>query len=109
MPRDQENQAEYADTDIAHHTAEITALEERSATGTRLFDVRTVIGGLFVLYGALLSAAGVFADTGALRKAQGININLWTGLAMLVVGLLFLLWLKLRPLAPPSGSPKARE
>lgn len=91
------------ETNIAHHAAEIEDLERESGTASRLFDIRTVIGGLFVLYGLLIGAAGIAPDASELEKAQGININLWTGLSMLVVGGLFILWLRLRPLqAPPK-------
>ncbi|PRW63186.1 hypothetical protein [Actinopolyspora mortivallis] len=73
----------------------------RSGAG-KLFDVRTVIGGLFVVYGVLVGVAGLFPTEEGLAKAQGININLWTGLAMLVLGGLFLLWVRLRPLETPE-------
>ncbi|WP_327129325.1 hypothetical protein [Streptomyces sp. NBC_01727] len=43
----------------------------------------------------------------ALKKAEGIHIDLWTGLAMLVLGLFFLLWLKLRPAPAPDGAADA--
>lgn len=78
--------------------SEVGELERESATATQLFDIRTVIGGLFVVYGLLIGSAGVNPGDAAITKAQGVNINLWTGIAMLVLGLLFLLWLKLRPL-----------
>ncbi|MCX2733844.1 hypothetical protein OOZ19_26670 [Saccharopolyspora sp. NFXS83] len=86
------------------HAADIAELERKSGTAARLFDIRSVIGGLFVFYGLLIGAAGLFTDEDALAKAQGININLWTGLAMLLVGGFFLLWLKTRPLRaePPN-------
>ncbi|MEV4731528.1 hypothetical protein [Saccharopolyspora sp. NPDC049426] len=90
------------ETEIAHHAAEIDDLERKSGTASQLFDVRTVIGGLFLLYGVLISAAGISPDAAELDKAQGININLWTGVSMLVVGALFILWLRLRPLQPQS-------
>lgn len=77
---------------------DVAELERRSGTASRLFDVRMVIGGLFVFYGALIGGAGLFANGADISKAQGININLWTGAAMLACGLLFLLWLRLRPL-----------
>lgn len=64
----------------------------RSATRAKLFDVRRLIGGLFVLYGVMLTVAGLVDGSAERRKAQGIDINLWTGLAMLAVGLAFLLW-----------------
>ncbi|TDC87202.1 hypothetical protein E1161_26135 [Saccharopolyspora aridisoli] len=90
------------ETEIAHHAAEIDDLERKSGTASQLFDVRTVIGGLFLVYGLLIGAAGISPDAAELDKAQGININLWTGLSMLVVGALFILWLRLRPLRAPS-------
>jgi hypothetical protein len=88
----------------AEHTAEVAALEQQAGTAARLFDIRTVIGGLFVVYGLLIGGAGVFASQQAIAKALGVNINLWTGLAMLVLGLLFLLWMRLRPVrvSPPA-------
>ncbi|CAM03615.1 hypothetical protein A8924_4733 [Saccharopolyspora erythraea NRRL 2338] len=84
-------------------SASVAELEAQSATAAKLFDVRTVIGGLFLVYGLLIGAAGLFPDEAGLAKSQGININLWTGLAMLVVGGLFVLWLLLRPLRHDTG------
>ena len=64
----------------------------------RLFDVRRVIGGLFIVYGLIVAIAGLFDSGAEIHKAQGIRINLWTGLAMLILGALFLLWQWWRPL-----------
>lgn len=64
----------------------------------KLFDIRLLIGGLFVVYGVMLTVAGFFTSDAARQKASGININLWLGLGMLALGLLFLLWRALRPL-----------
>jgi hypothetical protein len=67
--------------------------------GTRnLFDLRTIIGGLFTLYGVVLTVYGAFDGDAAVAKAAGVRINLWAGLGMLALGLVFLLWVKLRPL-----------
>jgi hypothetical protein len=101
--------ADVSDEGSVPRTERVAELEQQSATATRLFDVRMVIGGLFVLYGALIGAAGAFATDADIRKAQGVNINLWTGVAMLLLGLLFLLWLKLRPLGPPETGSSAAE
>ncbi|GLV72443.1 hypothetical protein IGW14_14015 [Streptomyces hygroscopicus subsp. hygroscopicus] len=84
---------------------EVEELEQRSATAARLFDVRRIIGGLFVIYGIIVVIAGFTASEADVRKASGININLWTGWCMLGVGLLFLLWMKLRPLSAPRAAP----
>ena len=68
------------------------------SAAARLFDIRLLIGGLFVVYGVMLTIAGLFTSSSARHKASGININLWLGIGMLVVGLLFLLWRQLSPL-----------
>ncbi|NBM18770.1 hypothetical protein [Streptomyces sp. GC420] len=88
---------------------EVEELETKSATAARLFDVRRIIGGLFVVYGILVTIAGITASDADIAKAENININLWTGLAMLLLGLLFLLWLWLRPAVPPPGAEQIRE
>jgi hypothetical protein len=46
----------------------------------------------------LLIVLGVFDGQGAIDKAAGARINLWTGLGMLALGLAFLAWALLRPL-----------
>lgn len=74
----------------------------RLSAAARLFDVRRVIGGLFVVYGLLVGAIGLFDSPADLAKAQGVRINLWMGLGMLAVGGLFLLWLRLSPTEPPA-------
>ncbi|MFC4064748.1 hypothetical protein [Actinoplanes subglobosus] len=71
----------------------------------RLFDVRRVIGGLFVVYGVIVTVIGVLDGPSELEKAQGVRINLWMGLGMLALGLLMLLWLRLNPPPEPDGPP----
>jgi ABC-type branched-subunit amino acid transport system permease subunit len=68
------------------------------SAASKLFDIRLLIGGLFTLYGVMLTVAGLFTSDTARRKASGININLWLGIGMLVLGLLFLLWRQVNPL-----------
>ncbi|WP_447039260.1 hypothetical protein [Streptomyces sp. DSM 118878] len=82
---------------------EVSELERKSATAARLFDIRRIIGGLFVVYGIIVTIAGITVSDADLRKAEDININLWTGLGMLALGLFFLGWLWLRPtIAAPA-------
>ncbi|MFJ8634148.1 hypothetical protein [Streptomyces sp. NPDC093568] len=88
----------YSEQDVQR---EVTELQEKSETAARLFDIRRIIGGLFVLYGVIVTIVGITDDDATIDKAEGININLWTGLGMLLLGLFFLAWLKLRPAAPP--------
>ena len=74
---------------------------EPRAAAARLFDVRRVIGGLFVVYGVIVTIIGLLDTESELDKAQGVRINLWTGLGMLALGALFLLWQWLRPAEVP--------
>jgi len=64
---------------------------------SRWFDLRRIIGGLFVVYGLIVGTIGLFDSQAALDKAHGVRINLWTGAGMLVLGVLFLVWQWLRP------------
>ena len=80
--------------------------ESRSSKVARLFDVRRVIGGLFVIYGVIVTLLGVFDSQAEIDKAQGVRINLWMGLAMLALGLLMLLWLRLNPPEAPEEAPE---
>lgn len=77
---------------------------DTKSAASKLFDIRLMIGGLFVVYGVLLTIYGFFTSDAELKKAAGININLWLGVGMLVVGALFLLWMKVNPLVPPDPS-----
>ena len=56
-----------------------------------------MIGGLFTFYGVLLFIYSFFMRPAEIDKAAGININLWLGIGMLILGLLFLLWARLAP------------
>jgi xanthine/uracil/vitamin C permease (AzgA family) len=69
---------------------------------SKLFDIRLIVGGLLAIYGVILTIKGIFDNDAAVSKAAGIRLNLWTGIGMLVVGLLMLLWMRLRPLDPPA-------
>ncbi|MDH6226535.1 MULTISPECIES: hypothetical protein [Streptomyces] len=90
--------SEFSEKDVQRS---VTELETKSASAARLFDIRRIIGLLFVVYGVIVTIAGIAPSDSSLDKAEGVNINLWTGLAMLALGLFFLIWLKLRPAAPP--------
>ena len=50
-----------------------------------LLDIRTPIGLMFLVLGAILTAYGAVADPASWARA-GININLWWGLVLLVFG-----------------------
>ena len=63
----------------------------------KLFDLRTFIGALFLIFGVVVTIEGFVASPAAIAKAAGVNLSLWTGLAMLVVGLIFLAWMLAKP------------
>jgi hypothetical protein len=71
------------------------AREERAAT---LFDIRRIIGGLFLLYGVVLTVLGFGASDEDISRAHGINVNLSVGIALLIIASLFIAWALLRPL-----------
>jgi hypothetical protein len=77
--------------------AEIDARKARRAAN--LFDLRRMIGGLFLVYGVILVVLGLGASDAEIDKAAGWNLNLWVGVAMLAVGAIFMLWAFARPLA----------
>ena len=84
-----------------HETPAERAPGEPPSAASQLFDLRTIIAVLFGFYGIILTILGLFFESEAqLQKAGGIEINLWTGIVMLVVAALFLLWALMRPLVP---------
>src|SRR5438046_3964996 len=89
---------------MADRDKDIAASEEAAkvSAAARLFDVRRVIGGLFVVYGLVVTLIGLFDGKAEIDKAQGVRINLWAGLAMLALELLFLFWQWLRPADAPG-------
>jgi hypothetical protein len=69
-------------------------IEGRKTAGA--FDIRNVIGALLGLYGIVLLLTAAFRN-GA-PKGTHNNDNWWGGGALLLVGLIFLAWAKLRPI-----------
>lgn len=81
-----------------------TTSDSRARRAANLFDLRRVIGGLFVAYGLLLAILGLFDSDADIERAAGVNINLYGGLAMLAFGLLMLVWAFTRPLGEELDS-----
>ena len=77
-----------------------TGPEDSSSAAKRLFDLRWLIAGMFVVYGIILSITGIFDSQAEITKAAGVRINLWTGIGMFIVGLVFAAWARWRPLRP---------
>jgi hypothetical protein len=55
------------------------------------FDVRTPIGLLFTLYGALLAGRGALSGAAGLVRSLGLNVNLIWGTVLLSFGVGLLL------------------
>jgi hypothetical protein len=49
-------------------------------------DLRTPLGLLFALLGLLLAGYGLVSDPSIYAASQGVNVNLWWGLAMSAFG-----------------------
>jgi hypothetical protein len=80
-----------------------------NASGTKkvskagAFDMRNFIAGLIGLYGVVLVVYGLIGSSDRqLAKSDGMNINLWAGLGMVVVAACFILWARLRPVMVPA-------
>jgi len=58
--------------------------------GMRL-DVRLPIGIMFALFGAILTASGLFSDPAIYERSLNININLWWGIVMFIFGAVMLI------------------
>ena len=61
-------------------------------SGAAALDLRYPIGGLFVVLGVILAGFGLMTNGNVemYRPSNGVNINLWWGLVMFFVGLVFL-------------------
>jgi hypothetical protein len=82
--------------------------EIRAAKAANRFDIRRLIGALFVVYGILLIVLGLVGSSTVKHKAAGINIDLWTGIGMLVFGALMMAWAFWRPVLPEPEETRGR-
>ena len=92
----------------------LTPEEARNWRLAKLFDLRSFIGALFLIFGVLVTIAGLAASQATINKAAGINLGLWVGLIMLAMGVFFIAWILLKPPAPittaeAEATRKARE
>jgi hypothetical protein len=74
--------------------------EVEAARAANRFDIRRLIGGLFALYGVVLTIAGIVGSHHVKNKAAGINVDLWTGIGLLVFAAVMLAWALWRPVRP---------
>ena len=57
-------------------------------------DIKIPIGLMFTILGVILTIFGIAtgSDVELYQKSLGINVNLWTGLLMLVFGIMMLIF-----------------
>jgi uncharacterized membrane protein len=70
-------------------------MSDKKPTG--MFDIRNVIAGLLAIYGVILVVTGLVHRSAAVLAKSGGNVNLWSGIGLLVVAAVFALWTLLRP------------
>jgi hypothetical protein len=74
--------------------------EVELARAANRFDLRRIIGGVFLVYGVTLIVVGIVGTHHIKTKAAGINVDLWTGIGMLILAVLMIVWALTRPVVP---------
>ncbi len=82
--------------------------EEHAARLANRFDVRRIIGGLFLVYGVVLVVLGIVGSHTVKTKASGIDIDLWAGIGMLVLAVVMIAWALLAPVRPEPPERRGR-
>ena len=72
-----------ADDPLIEKSEQVDA--ERAAKAARLFDIRRLIGGLFLIYGVILTVLGLGESDASIAKSADINVNLYAGVGMLIM------------------------
>jgi hypothetical protein len=78
-------------------TPELSEEHARNRRLAMIFDLRSFIGSMFVIFGVLLTITGLAASEEDIAKATGLRLSLWTGIVMLIVGVIFIVWTLLSP------------
>jgi hypothetical protein len=98
-----------ADDPLIEQSEQAETDAQRAAKAARLFDIRRLIGGLFLIYGVILVVLGLGESDASIAKSADINVNLYAGLGMLVVAVFFIAWALMRPLGEEEESESARS
>ena len=86
------------------HSDPVPAPAEATDAASRLFDLRMIIAVLFLIYGVVCVVMGLTSTSDDdIARAGDLNLNLWSGVGMLVTAALFGLWVWLRPLKLPTA------
>jgi hypothetical protein len=84
---------------VDHVQEDVEQAPEQTKRAANLFDVRLIIAGLFLLYGAILLVMGIGASDADIAKSHGFNANLWVGIALLLTAAIMFGWARWRPLS----------
>jgi hypothetical protein len=88
---------------MASTTSETSSTTTETPHRAGAFDIRTFIALLIGVYGLVLVIAGLIGTSKTeLEKADGLNINLLAGVAMVVVAGAFQAWARMRPVVVPE-------
>jgi hypothetical protein len=82
--------------------------EVEATRAANRFDIRRLIGGLFAIYGVVLTIVGIVGSSHVKNKADKINIDLWTGIALLAFAVFMIAWALLRPVRPEPPEERGR-
>src|SRR4051794_29758125 len=66
------------------------------------FDIRRIIGGVFLLYGLILTVVGIFGSEAVKNRGAGVNGTLWPARGMRAVGWLMAAGALTRRAEPPA-------
>ena len=92
-----DNYSQHSDDDVPHRAG--------------AFDIRVFIASLIGIYGVVLLIAGLVQSDDQLVKTDGVNMNLFAGIGMIIFSAAFLIWARLRPVVvravppDPDGRP----
>lgn len=73
----------------------------------RLFDLRWILAILFAIYGVAVTLTGLLSHAKTVTASGQdihVNVNLWTGIPMIVVAIAFATWAALRPVSPEASA-----
>jgi len=61
-----------------------------------MIDIKIPIGLMFLIFGVILTGYGLvtLSDNAMYARSFGINVNIWSGIGMLVFGLAMLMLVK---------------
>ena len=85
------------------------AEKDQAVKAARTNDLRRLIAILFVIYGVIVTIVGIVAPNMNGADTNGIANNLWTGIIMLVIGILFEVWCRVKPLSADDIIASAEE